>query len=157
MIDVTFQIGNHSSFGEGAWQERVEGSINFLKYPDSRTLGLVVSDTSGNFSFPVFRPIFFTKTNDLDNICKLQDTSITSTMLIYELMETKVTPVFCEIVPVDDTTSYYKCIFYYLQSTDNIDNVLTFYNPIEKITIKMKGKVATYYEDADYSINWVDF
>lgn len=156
MIDVTFQIGDHSSFGEGA-QERVEGSINFLKYPDSKTLGLVVEDPSGSYSFQLFRPIFFTKTNDLDNTCKLRDTSITSTQLLYDFIQIKVTPIFCEMVQVDDTKLYYKYIFYYLQSADITDNVLTFYNPIEKITIKMKYREANYYEDADYSINWVDF
>lgn len=156
MSNVTFNIGNHSSFRESG-QERVEGSINFLKYPDSQTLGLVIEDPSGLYGFQLFRPIFFTKTNDLDKTCKLQDTSITSTGLLYEFMSTKVTPLFCEIVQVGDTTLYYKYIFYYLQSVDAANKVLTFYNPVEKITIKMKDNVVNYYEDADYSINWVDF
>lgn len=155
MSDVTFKIGNHSSFLDGGGGG--EGTLNFLKYPDSRTLGLVVEDSSGFYGFQSFRPIFFTKTNDLDNTCKLQDTSITSTALLYEFIQTKVTPIFCEIIQVDDITSYYKYIFYYLQSADYVDNVLTFYNPIEKIRIRMNQKVANYYKDADYSINWVDF
>lgn len=134
-----------------------EGSLNFLKYPDSNTLGLVVEDSSGYYSFQSFRPIFFTKTNDLDNTCNLQDTSITSTMLLYEFIQIKVTPMFCEIIQVDDVTSYYKYIFYYLYSADAVNNVLTFYNPIEKIRIRMYQNVANYYKDADYSINWVDF
>ena len=155
MSDVTFKIGTHYSFLDGLGGG--EGSLNFLKYTDSQTLGLVVEDSSVLYSFQSFRPIFFTKTNDLDNTCNLQDTSITSIELLYELIQIKVTPIFCEIVQVGDTPSRYKYIFYYLQSASSEDNVLTFYNPIEKITIKMKGSVANYYEDADYSINWVDF
>lgn len=156
MSDVTFKIGNHSSFPD-VGESGSEGSLNFLKYTDSRTLGLVVEDSSGSYSFQIFRPIFFTKTNDLDNTCKLQDTSITSAALLYEFIQIKVTPIFCEIVQVGDTTSYYKYIFYYLQSADLADNVLTFYNPIEKIRIRMEQTAANYYKDADYSINWVDF
>lgn len=155
MSDVTFKIGDHSSFLDGV--EGGEGSLNFLKYSDSKTLGLVVEDSSDYYSFQSFRPIFFTKINDLDNTCKLRETSITSENLLYEFICIKVTPIFCEMIQVDDTTSTYKYIFYYLYSADTANNVLTFYNPIEKIRIRMKHNVANYYEDADYSINWVDF
>lgn len=155
MSDVTFKIGNHSSFSDGGGGG--EGSLNFLKYTDSLTLGLVVEDSSGIYGFQSFRPIFFTKTNDLDNTCNLEDTSITSAELLYEFIQIKVTPIFCEIIQVDDITSAYKYVFYYLYSADVVNSVLIFYNPIEKIRIKMKQKVANYYKDADYSINWVDF
>lgn len=155
MSNVTFNIGKTSSFLDGGGGG--EGSLNFLKYSDSHTLGLVVEDSSGSYGFQLFRPIFFTKTNDPDNTCKLQDTSITSASLLYEFIQTKVTPIFCEMIQVDDITSSYKYIFYYLQSADALNNVLTFYNPIEKIEIRMAAKVANYYKDADYFINWIDF
>lgn len=154
MSDITFRIGTHYSFEDVGG---VEGSLNFLKYTDSHTLGLVVNDSDDLYSFQSFRPIFFTKTNDLDNTCNLLDTSITSEELLYEFILIKVTPIFCETIQLDDTISAYKYIFYYLQSADTLNHVLTFYNPIEKIRITMKQKVANYYEDADYSINWVDF
>lgn len=153
MSDVTFKIGDHFSFEDGGG----EGSLNFLKYSDSHTLGLFVEDLSGTYSFQSFRPIFFTKTNDLDNTCNLQNTSITSTGLLYEFIHIKVTPIFCEIIQVDGEITQDKYIFYYLYSADTVNDVLTFYNPIEKIRIRMEKTVANYYEDADYSINWVDF
>ncbi len=152
--NITFKIGDHSSFSDGS-EGKGKGSLNFLKYPDSSTLGLVVEDTNGTYyGFQVLRPIFFFRDNN--NECNILDTSITSTSLIYEFTHYKVCPIFCEIQDDDESDSIIKYIFYYLQDVNNFNGKLTFYNPTEKMTIFMMGNVASYKIDDD-SLSWVDF
>lgn len=150
MSKVTFNIGDHSSFdGRGA-----DGSLNFLVYPDSGSLGLVLKDSSSTYGFQVLRPIFGIK-NTIKQSFYLIDNTITSSDLLKDFMQYKVSPIFCELSDTDDSNVKYT--FYYLQNIDSSTNRLTFYNPIEKIKIIISGAMVTYQEDEDDSILWTDF
>lgn len=151
MSNVTFNIGNHSSFTE---EGRAEGSLNFLTYDTMKSIGLCIKKNNKTYYLGTMRLVPIsrdTPNDDNGNITLLsQDDSLST--LITEL-KYRILPVFIEFTDV-----HQKCYNLYYHTNTDIINGMTFYCPTNNIQIV--GDIDTdvfSWMRVKNSINWIDF
>lgn len=151
MSNVTFNIGNHSSFTE---EEGAEGSLNFLTYDTMKNIGLGVKKNNETYYLGTMRLVPIsrcTPNDDKGNITLLsQDDSLST--LIKEL-KYKILPVFIEYTDVNG-----KFYDLYYHTNISITNGMTFYCPTNNIQIvsDLDTGVLSWMR-VENSINWIDF
>lgn len=151
MSNVTFNIGDHSSFTEAVG---AEGSLNFLTYDTMKSVGLGIKKNDNTYYLGTMRLVPIsrgTPNDDNGNITLLsQDDSLDT--LIKEL-EYRILPVLIEFTDVDQ--SLYNL---YYHTNMNMTNGMTFYCPTNNIQIVGDLDIGVFsWMRAKNSINWIDF
>ena len=151
MSNVTFNIGDHSSFTE---EVGAEGSLNFLTYDTMKHIGLCIKindETQGLGTLRLVPISRDTPNDDNGNVTLLsQDDSLST--LIKEL-KYKILPVFIEFTDV-----YEACYNLYYHTNTNVANGMTFYCPTNNIQIVSNTDTGVFsWMRVKNSIDWIDF
>jgi hypothetical protein len=151
MSNITFNIGDHSSFTE---EVGAEGSLNFLTYDTMKHIGLCIKKNDETYGLGTMRLVPIsrdTPNDDNGNVTLLSHDDSCST-LIKEL-NYKILPIFIEFTDVDQN-------FYNLYYHTNIStmNGMTFYCPNNNIQIVNNIDTGVFsWMRVRNSINWIDF
>lgn len=151
MSNVTFNIGNHSSFTE---EGRAEGSLNFLTYDTMKNIGLCIKKNNEAYYLGTMRLVPIsrdTPNDDNGNITLLfQDDSLST--LIREL-KYNILPVFIEFTDVEK--NFYNL---YYHTNISVKSGMTFYCPTNNIQIVSDLDTGVFsWMRVKNSINWIDF
>ena len=144
MSNVTFNVGDHSSFTEGVG---AEGSLNFLLYTQSALAVPILNNNGKFFSVGTARLIPIQMSED--NTFHFIENSEKSSSILYDMLNYRIIPYLL------DATNF---IIYTFSHQDSDQNLVWVNMSIKKsLKISASPSKVGVVKDEDFSTTWIDF